>query len=92
LKPIGEGFTQNAQNLTNSSINFKKTTRMKYLTIALLILLFANCHSHEHGDGHDHGEAHDDSGEAHHEDEIALSAEQLKNIGLQYGKSNPRSN
>jgi membrane fusion protein, heavy metal efflux system len=57
---------------------------MKYLTILLLALLFTNCHSHEHGDGHDHGEAPGEA--AHPENEVALNAEQLKNIGIQYGK------
>lgn len=66
---------------------------MKYITIILLTaILFSNCHSHDHDghdhdnhdhSGHDHGDAHDDHEE---EKEIALTAEQIKNIGLRYGK------
>lgn len=66
---------------------------MKYITIVLLIaFLVSNCHNHDHDhdhageDAHDH-DAHDDH-EAHGEaeEEIMLTAEQLNNIGLKYGK------
>ncbi len=57
---------------------------MKYTKILLLttLVLFTNCHTHDH-DGHDHGDAHASHDE---EKEIALTSEQIKNIGLRYGK------
>lgn len=61
---------------------------MKYIPIILVIFLFVSCHTHDHDahGNHTHGnDAHAEHGEEA-EDEIALTVEQLKNIGLQYGK------
>ncbi|MFT6018794.1 MAG: cobalt-zinc-cadmium efflux system membrane fusion protein [Flavobacteriales bacterium] len=74
---------------------------MRYITIILLtVLLFSNCHNHDH-EGHDHGDSHeghdhgDAAADAGHEEEeeekeIALTSEQIKNIGLRYEKIESR--